>query len=265
MKITPRPRTSNAGTGSSSGTSTDLGACDVLLSVVIPTRNRLEMLKSVVASVLDQCPPGVAGATGACVEVCVADDGSTDGTGEWLRSQRRIQPGVIRRVRPQGRGEAAARNAGVRIAQGTWVLFLDDDDALAPGALDRLLPMLEHERLDSTNATAAFKTRGRAMHPVPTGDAIPDADALHRDAATSPARPGNGTLLRTHQTLVHCLASRGAFGGVGGLIVRRTRLRPEPFGHSQCNCADVAMQLAHGGLGPVVQVLSPPLWLVRTH
>ena len=88
------------------------------LTVVIPTRNRPHKLEAAVESALRQ--------VGRNVEVIVVDDGSDHPV--RLPSDSRLR--CIRFDR--GRGVAHARNAGLSIASGRWISFLDDDDTLLP-------------------------------------------------------------------------------------------------------------------------------------
>ena len=87
-------------------------------SVVIPTFNRRSVLGEVLAALEGQlaAPP---------FEILVVDDGSTDGTYEWLGELSAGRP--LHRIRQANRGPAAARNRGVEAAAGTWVAFLGDD------------------------------------------------------------------------------------------------------------------------------------------
>jgi glycosyltransferase involved in cell wall biosynthesis len=96
------------------------------VSVVIPTHNRLEALAEVLAALVRQegAPP---------FEVVVVDDGSTDGTADWLRSRDFALP--LRVLTQENRGPAAARNTGVAVAAGRWVAFLGDDTVPAVGWL----------------------------------------------------------------------------------------------------------------------------------
>jgi glycosyltransferase involved in cell wall biosynthesis len=96
------------------------------LSVVIPTHNRLPVLTEVLSALVRQegAPP---------FEVVVVDDGSTDGTAEWLRS--RSFDLALRVFTQENRGPAAARNTGVAVAAGRWVAFLGDDTVPAVGWL----------------------------------------------------------------------------------------------------------------------------------
>ncbi len=66
-------------------------------------------------------------------EIVVVDDGSTDGTFEWLEERATARP--VRRLRQQNRGPAAARNRGVAAAAGAIVAFLGDDTVPEPGWL----------------------------------------------------------------------------------------------------------------------------------
>lgn len=102
------------------------------ISVVIPTYNRASRISVAVRSVLDQ--------TGISCEVIVIDDGSTDGTEEALGPLM----DRIRYIKTQNQGVSAARNCGIREAQGDWIAFLDSDDTWHPDKLKRQMECLEH-------------------------------------------------------------------------------------------------------------------------
>lgn len=94
----------------------------MFFSVVIPTYNRRQILEKCLKALENQDyrPPV------ADYEVVVVDDGSTDGTLEWLETQARDFP----HVRPYARdhqGPAAARNFGVERARGDIIIFIDSD------------------------------------------------------------------------------------------------------------------------------------------
>lgn len=67
-------------------------------------------------------------------EIVVVDDGSTDSTPDVIASFE--TPHEFRTVRQANGGLAAARNRGLRESRGKYIVFLDADDHLAPGALD---------------------------------------------------------------------------------------------------------------------------------
>ncbi len=104
-----------------------------LTSIVLPTHDRLALLREAIASVAAQ--------TSADWQLVVVDDGSTDGTESFLRSL--TDPRITCVVQPHSGVVAQVRNAGARAAAGAWLAFLDSDDAWAPGKLARQLPALE--------------------------------------------------------------------------------------------------------------------------
>jgi glycosyltransferase involved in cell wall biosynthesis len=105
----------------------------MLLSAIIPTWNRAHLVCDAINSALNQRPGEV--------EVIVVDDASSDNTaaliqdtyGECVRLLRLSQQG----------GAGAARNAGVALARGEFVAFLDSDDTWLPGKLDAELRVFE--------------------------------------------------------------------------------------------------------------------------
>lgn len=106
-----------------------------LVSVILPTFDRLPLLRHAVASVIAQ--------TFADWELIVADDGSADGTREWLASLR--DP----RIRPLWLAHSAlpprARQAALDAARGGWVAFIDSDDLWLPDKLAiQLRQLAEH-------------------------------------------------------------------------------------------------------------------------
>jgi glycosyltransferase involved in cell wall biosynthesis len=96
-----------------------------LVSVIIPTHNRRDLVCEAVDSVLAQ--------RDVAAEVIVVDDGSTDDT----RAALAAFGGQIRFVHQPTRGVSAARNHGARLAGGTWLAFLDSDDRWLPTKLAR--------------------------------------------------------------------------------------------------------------------------------
>lgn len=102
------------------------------VSVIIPTRNRRQLLELTLRSVLWQ--------RDVDFEVIVVDDGCTDDTPQMLRDRRDPRIRMVRHERSQG--VSAARNHGIAEARGEWVAFLDDDDLWAPDKLAHQLDAL---------------------------------------------------------------------------------------------------------------------------
>lgn len=96
----------------------------VRFSVVIPVFNRAKFLRQAIDSVLSQ--------TFTDYEVIAIDDGSTDESAEILRSYG----SRITVIRQENQGPEVARNAGVAVARGEYIAFLDSDDFFFPHALE---------------------------------------------------------------------------------------------------------------------------------
>jgi glycosyltransferase involved in cell wall biosynthesis len=128
------------------------------ISVVIPTYNRLWSLPTAVQSCLG---------TAAKVEVIVVDNGSTDGTWEWLQGQ----PGV-RSIRMDNWGKDWAVVEALKVAQGEYVRFLDSDDLLDEGANDGQLRLARDEGVDVV--VAGYRDCDEALNPL---EALPWVDS----------------------------------------------------------------------------------------
>jgi glycosyltransferase involved in cell wall biosynthesis len=101
-----------------------------LTSIIIPTHDRPRLLPRAVES---------ARRAGADVEVVVVDDGSTDETSAVCASL----PGIVYVRLEQRHGVGYARAAGIAASSGSFISFLDDDDARLPGSIDRELAVLQ--------------------------------------------------------------------------------------------------------------------------
>jgi glycosyltransferase involved in cell wall biosynthesis len=112
-----------------------------ILSVVIPTWNRSHIVCEAIESALSQRVAAQRAGRGAQVEVIVVDDGSTDDTSGIVGRSFGSRLRLLRM--PSRRGPGAARNAGVRVAAGELLAFLDSDDLWLPGKLDAELCVLE--------------------------------------------------------------------------------------------------------------------------
>ncbi|WP_254280245.1 glycosyltransferase family 2 protein [Haloarcula marina] len=107
-----------------------------LVSVVVPTYDRPTLLVEAVRSVLAQ--------RSVRVELVVVDDGShTDPEAALADVPLDSLAGYMFRRHSQNRGANAARNTGIRAANGEYVAFLDDDDIWAPAKLRRQVAALE--------------------------------------------------------------------------------------------------------------------------
>lgn len=105
-----------------------------LVSVIIPTFNRLDLLRQAIDSALMQTWPKV--------EVIVVDDGSTDQTPRFLKEMISLHPERIKMIRLQNNGPGTAREAGRQAANGEFIQYLDSDDLLHPKKLERQIDAL---------------------------------------------------------------------------------------------------------------------------
>src|SRR5690606_28331545 len=108
-----------------------------LISIIMPTYNRERFVLSAVESVFcqDYRP----------IELVIADDGSTDGTerklSTWLGRLSDPRFRLVYSRKPNG-GASSARNWGARRSTGEYILYLDSDDHLLPGAISRAVKLL---------------------------------------------------------------------------------------------------------------------------
>jgi len=102
-------------------------ASEPTLAVLIPTKNRRLLLERALKSVFGQTVPAD--------EVIVVNDGSTDGTADYLASLADNHPRLKVINRERSGGVNAARNQGIKSAESGWVAFLDDDDEFMPEAV----------------------------------------------------------------------------------------------------------------------------------
>ncbi len=109
-----------------------------LVTIVVPTFNRSDMLRQAVDSIIAQ--------TYRHWELIIVDDGSTDSTVEWIEE---IADPRIRLVRLAHSGNIGrVRNAGVAAGIGEYLAFLDSDDLWLPTRLESQLRALRHSGAD---------------------------------------------------------------------------------------------------------------------
>ncbi|PNU04773.1 glycosyltransferase family 2 protein [Novosphingobium guangzhouense] len=120
------------------------------IDLVIPTYNRRAMLPAALDSVRAQTLP--------VSRIIVVDDGSTDGTVEWLRGLAARDDRLVLVENRHG-GANRARNAGIAEARAQWVAFLDSDDAWEPEKLERQFALLA-DRPDLVALFCGFRLVG---------------------------------------------------------------------------------------------------------
>lgn len=123
-----------------------------LVSVIIPTFNRAEVVARAVNSVLNQ--------TFKDFECIVVDDGSTDETGSVLLEFA----DKIKLIKTENRGVSAARNLGAELAKGMYIAFLDSDDEWKPQKLQKQLDFMQKSGFRITQTDETWVRNGKFVN-----------------------------------------------------------------------------------------------------
>lgn len=105
------------------------------LSIVIPVHNRVGLLREALASIARHHLHSS--------EVIVCDDGSSEDLPHLLEEYRDLLDGLVISRTEKSFGAQVARNRGLSLAQGKFVMFMDSDDALADGGIARFVEALQ--------------------------------------------------------------------------------------------------------------------------
>jgi len=122
------------------------------ISVVIPTFNRLYCIDRAIKSVLNQ--------TIDVNEIIIVDDGSDDGTSDFIHSN---YPN-LKYISQNNRGVSAARNAGVKAANSNWIAFLDSDDEwFANKLIEQVTQLKAHVEINFCHSNEIWIRNGREI------------------------------------------------------------------------------------------------------
>lgn len=102
------------------------------ISAIIPAYNSQDFILDAINSIKNQTHP--------VDEIIIIDDGSTDNTQQIVENIR----GEIKYLKQKNQGPSAARNAGIKIAKGDWIAFLDADDQWTIDKIEKQLTVLSH-------------------------------------------------------------------------------------------------------------------------
>jgi succinoglycan biosynthesis protein ExoA len=111
------------------------------ISFVVPVRNGAASIEDALGAIVAEATRNVSAADGRPFEIVVIDDASRDGSAELLRRLAEVHP--LRLIAGEGRGAAAAINAGIRAARFPLIAQVDQDVVLKPGWLTALAAELD--------------------------------------------------------------------------------------------------------------------------
>ncbi len=163
-----------------------------LVSVIIPIYNGSEYIGETLETIRAQ--------THQNIEIVVVDDGSTDGTVDFLKTQ----PDVTLFEQPN-QGPGAARNAGAVLAKGDWLAFVDGDDLWVPEKLELQLRAAQEQDVELVYTNVR-----------PIGD-VADLPTLQHDPKSMPTGDIFVEVLNENIiTLSSVMMKRSAFEELGG-------------------------------------------------
>lgn len=187
---------------------TEQKSCKHLISVIIPVFNGEQTVERAVRSVLANRTDGIE------IETIVVDDGSTDATPKIL--DRLAREMDIRLIRMENRGAAAARNAGLKTANGAYIGFVDCDDRIEPDMYRKLLAVLLEYDADLVGCGVIHETEYGAF----------------------PEKDGEKTVLEGEKIYRAILGSYGLRGYLWNKLFKR-ELISTPLDESLSQCEDM--------------------------
>lgn len=137
-----------------------------MISVIVPIYN--------VEQYLSRCVDSIIGQTYSDIEIILVNDGSPDRCGQ-ICDEYAAKDLRIKVVHKENGGLSDARNAGLEIAEGEYVTFIDSDDFVAPNMLEYLLSKIE--QYDASIAQCSF-TRLTENASVITTSTAPEKDVV---------------------------------------------------------------------------------------
>lgn len=137
-----------------------------LISVIMPVYN--------VAAYLPQCLDSVMNQDHRNLELILIDDGSRDDSGAICDAYAE-KDSRVKVIHQKNGGAAAAKNAGLRIASGDYLSFVDSDDYLQPNVYGYMLEVLQQTGADAAEFAFQNIYKNRAeVHPFPAGRTVAD-------------------------------------------------------------------------------------------
>jgi GT2 family glycosyltransferase len=122
----------------------------MLISVIVPTRNRAAQLERCLAAL------GAAAKPPCALDMLVVDNGSTDRTRSVIQTFALTASMRVKYVECRKFGVSAARNAGIAASTGDWLVFIDDDCYVEPQYLVNFFDFIESQRRRAAGSEIAY-------------------------------------------------------------------------------------------------------------
>ena len=125
-----------------------------LVSVVMATYNRAKLLPQAIESILNQ--------TMRHFELIIVDDGSTDETQNIINKYRKQDERIVV-IKQHNSGPSAARNEGLKLAQGKYIAMMDDDDVSLPKRFEKQAAFLQQSEINACICKIALLNKDRKI------------------------------------------------------------------------------------------------------
>ncbi|MCQ2211217.1 MAG: glycosyltransferase [Paludibacteraceae bacterium] len=168
---------------------------DKLVSAIITTHNRCELLKRAIDSVTSQSYRDI--------ECIVVDDASDDDTINYCNSRNDIK--YVRIEKEDSKGGNYARNLGIENARGEYVAFLDDDDYWKKDKIEKQMALIEEKKCDLVYCGRLFEI-------------VTETGVSYKEEILNPLNQGDMSRRILHvicTTTTNILAKKSALSNVG--------------------------------------------------
>lgn len=201
------------------------------ISVVIPVYNRGHLLRSCVDSLLCQTVP--------LQDIVVCDDGSTDNTADVICSYGT----KVRSVKQANAGCATARNHACALCNSDYIAFVDSDDTWYPHTHEILINAIEEKLSPPVLALSRVNFRGKRL------------EATEEDETKTVVTVDHATAVASGKVFGTCVLvlKKEIFDRSGGFIEKNV------------NGTDAIFNLQIADVGPVTELISPPMVAYRLH
>lgn len=144
-----------------------------MISIIVPVYNVEKYIRKCVHSLLQQ--------TCNDIEILLIDDGSTDSSGEICDEFQQNYPNKVRVFHRENRGVSAARNIGLKYAQGEYVGFVDSDDWVEPEMFEVLISNIKkyNAQLSICSLRADFDEGGTILSKASESSILDNRELMH--------------------------------------------------------------------------------------